>query len=117
MTTREYFQAVLDAHLSEDMDNASRELIAKLDARNEKRKTTETKDQKAAKERRQLVLDFLVNHQGEVFTRDAIAAAIGVTDTQVSSACKTLIENDTIAKTTVKVDKARKVGYYYPVEE
>ena len=32
MTTREYFQAVLDAHISEEMDEASRILIGKLDA-------------------------------------------------------------------------------------
>jgi len=117
MTTREYFQAVLDAHLSEDMDNASISFIQKLDDRNAKRKTTETKEQKAVKERRQLVLDFLVDHQGEVFTRDAIAAALNITAGQVTSACGSLVNDGTINKAEVKVDKARKVGYTYPVEE
>ena len=31
MTTREYFQAVLDAHISDEMDAASTQLIQKLD--------------------------------------------------------------------------------------
>ena len=31
MTTREYFQAVLDAHISDPMDEASRQFIQKLD--------------------------------------------------------------------------------------
>ena len=31
MTTREYFQTVLDAHLSDEMDAASTTLLKKLD--------------------------------------------------------------------------------------
>ena len=116
MTTREYFQAVLDAHISADMDEASRILIDKLDARNAKRKTTETKEQKAAKERVQAVLDFLCDRQGESFTRDAIAEAIGATPSQVTAACKGLVADGTVIKAEAKIDKTRKVVYTYPAE-
>ena len=117
MTTREYFQAVLDAHISADMDEASRILIDKLDARNAKRKTTETKEQKAAKERVQAVLTFLCDHQGESFTRDAIAKAIKATPSQVTAACKGLVADSTIIKAEAKIAKGRKVVYTYPTEE
>lgn len=116
MTTREYFQAVLDAHISADMDEASRILISKLNARNAKRKTTETKEQKAAKERTQAVLDFLCDHQGEPFTRDQIAEALSITPGQVTAACKPIVADGTVVKSEAKIDKARKVVYTYPVE-
>ena len=109
MTTREYFQNVLDAHISDEMDNASKILIQKMDEKNAKRKNTETKEQKASKERRQNVLDFLMAHKGEQFTRDAIAEAIGVTPSAVSSACTRL--GDAVTKAEVKIDKVRRVVY------
>ena len=56
MTSRDYFNAVLNAHISDEMDAASTEFIARLDARNEKRKSTETKDKREARERQRIVL-------------------------------------------------------------
>ena len=49
MTTREYFTAVLNAHISDEMDAASRTLIEKLDAKNAKRASTESKEKKEVK--------------------------------------------------------------------
>ena len=112
MTSREYFQAVLDAHISADMDEASRILIDKLDARNAKRKTIETKEKKAAKERVQAVLSFLRDHQGEFFTRDAIAKAIGITESQVSAACWGPVADGTVIRGKAK----SKVVYTIPAE-
>lgn len=111
MTTREYFQTVLDAHLSEEMDNASRTLIQKLDEKNAKRKATPTKQQKEASARSGLVLGFFQNHPDEVFTRDAIAEAVGITPAQVTAACKAL--GDNVAKSEAKIDKVRRVVYQY----
>ena len=108
MTTREYFQTVLDAHISDEMDAASRTLIQKMDEKNAKRKTTETKEQKASKSRRQSVLDFLNAHKGEQFTRDAIAEAVGISPTQATAACTRL---DNVTKSEVKIDKVRRVVY------
>lgn len=116
MTTREYFQTVLDAHISEAMDKASVELIAKLDARNEKRKT-DSKPKKEAAARRSSVLDFLCDNKGKQFTRDQIAEAVGLTPTQVTGACKPIVDDGTIKKDVVLIDKARKVVYSYLIEE
>lgn len=113
MTTREYFTAVLNAHVSEELDTVSAEFIARLDAKNAKRKTTDTKDKREARERKQAVLDFLCGHQGEQFTRDQIAEAVGITPAQASAACKPLVECDAITKGK----DARRMVYSYPVEE
>ena len=108
MTTREYFQNVLDAHISAEMDAASAELMAKLDARNEKRKGADTKAKRESAERRAAVLDFLKSNEG-AFTRDAIAEATGLTVGQVTAACKGL--GDAVSKTEIKIEKAKKIAY------
>jgi len=108
MTTREYFQTVLDAHLSEDMDAASLKLIASLDARNEKRKSADSKAKRETADRKTAVLEFLKANEGQ-FTRDEIAAATGLSVGQVTAACKGL--GDAVTKAEVKIDKARKVVY------
>lgn len=113
MTTREYFQAVLDAHISDSMDEASRILIQKLDEKNAKRKTTPTKEQKEASARRGLVLDFFQNHPEKMVTRDDIAEAVSVTPAQVTAACKVLLAEDSITKSEAKIDKVRRVVYQY----
>ena len=110
MTSREYFQNVLNANISDEMNQMSQTLIQRLDAKNAKRKTTQSKDQKAAAERRDMVLKFLQTHEG-VFTRDEIAAEVGIESTKVTGACSALLKGGLIQKSEVKVDKSRKVAY------
>ena len=114
MTTREYFTAVLNAHISDEMDAASRTLIEKLDAKNAKRASTESKEKKEAAARRNAVLEFLQAHKGQVFSRDAIAVATGVSPAAVSSAVKALGEQ--VTKTEIKENKAKRVAYTIPAE-
>ena len=108
MTSREYFQTVLNAHLSAEMDELSVKMIERLDAKNAKRKTTPSKEQIAAAERREAVRAFLME-QDEPATRDVIAAALNIKPGEASAACKAL--GEIVTKTEVKVDKARKVAY------
>jgi DNA-binding response OmpR family regulator len=109
ITARQYFQNVLDAHLSEDMDKLSVKFIAGLDARNEKRKSADSKEKREVRARRDSVLQYLTEHKGESFTRDQIAEAVGISGAAVSSACKAL--GDAVCKAEVKIDKARRVVY------
>lgn len=115
MTTREYFTAVLNAHLSDEMDAASKTLLQKLDEKNAKRASADSKEKKEAAARRQAVLAFLQAHKGEVFTRDAIAEATGVSPAAVSSAVKALGEQ--VSKTEIKVDKTKRVAYTIPADD
>jgi Fic family protein len=110
MTYREYFNAVLNANISDEMNEVSVEFLSKLDSRNEKRKTVVTKDKAEAASRRDMVLGFLKENEGS-FTRDEIAVAIGITPNQVTGACTTLVNEGKVNKTEVKVDKSRKVAY------
>lgn len=108
MTSREYFQTVLNAHISAEMDELSVKMIERLDAKNAKRKTTPSKEQIAAAERREAVRAFLME-QDEPVTRDVIAEALNIKVGEASAACKAL--GEIVTKTEVKVDKARKVAY------
>lgn len=111
MTTREYFQAVLDAHISDSMDEASRILIQKLDDKNTKRKATPTKEQREAADRVDSVRNFFQTNPHEVCTRDSIAAQLNITPGQVTAACKVLLARGVITKSEAKIDKTKRVVY------
>ena len=110
MTTREYFQAVLDAHLSDEMDAASTTLLKKLDERNEKRKSADTKAKQETAARRATVLAFLKSNEGQ-YTRDAIAAGTGLSAGQCQSAALALCGEGLVKKDEVKIDKAKRTVY------
>lgn len=110
MTTREYFQAVLDAHLSDDMDAASTTLLKKLDDRNEKRKSADSKAKQETTARKATVLKFLQENAGQ-HTRDAIAAGTGLTACQCQSAALALCGEGKADKAEVKIDKAKRTVY------
>ena len=108
MTTREFYQAVVDNKIDADVLSKAQELIDALDAKNAKRKTTPTKEQKEAAARREAVLAFL-KEQTEPVTRDTIAGVLGISPAQATAACKAL--GDAVTKTEVKVDKSKKIAY------
>lgn len=115
MTTREYFQAVLDAHISDSMDEVSRQFIQKLDEKNAKRKATPTKEQREAAQRVLLVEGFFEKHNpDEFFTRDDIAAATGMKPAEATAACITLVGMGKVVRGEAKIGKARRVVYSVP---
>ena len=117
MTTREFYVAVADSDVGEELITKAQELIAALDAKNAKRKSTPTKEQKEAATRAQAVLDFFYDHQDTPFTRDKIAEALGITPGQVTAACKGLVAENMVIKSEAKIDKSKKVVYTMPHEE
>lgn len=125
MTTREFYAAVLDladtgaatdpsmtfgGKSVVDISNKASELIAALDARNEKRKSTESKEKKEAAARREQVLHFLTENEG-AFTREQIAEAVGFEPSKVTGACTALVKEGLVSKSKVKVDKTEKMAY------
>ena len=108
MTTREFYQAVADSDVGEELITKAQELIAALDAKNAKRKTTPTKEQKEAAVRRETVLAFLKG-QTEPVTRDTIAAGLGISPAQATAACKAL--GDAVTKLEAKIGKSKKIVY------
>lgn len=113
MTNREFYTSIINYLDGQDMDcEAVRQFavdaLSKLDERNEKRKSTESKEKKEAAARRDAVLAFLKG-QTEPVTRDTIAGVLDMTPAQASAACKSL--GDMVVKVEIKVGKTRKVAY------
>lgn len=108
MTNREFYQSVIDGKITDETLTKATELLQKLDASNEKRKSADSKEKQETAARRETVLKFLQDNPGE-FTRDAIAEQTGLTPGQVSSACKSLGES--VKKSETKIDKARRIVY------
>ena len=110
MTIREYYQNVLDANISDEMNTATKTLIAKMDERNEKRKSADSKAKREVAARHEVVLNFLKSNEGE-FTRDDIAQACGITVGQAQYAALVLVGSGIAKKNEVKVDKTKRVVY------
>lgn len=110
MTNREFYLSIINNTVTDETVNKASELLAALDARNEKRKGTESKEKKEAAERRNIVLAFLKENEG-AFTRDQIAFKVDMDPSKVSGACTTLVKSGLVTKSEVKVEKSRKVAY------
>ena len=65
MTAREFYSAVIEANISDEMNEKAQELITALDIKNDKRKTNGTKQQKANTEIKEQILTALENNEIE----------------------------------------------------
>ena len=118
MTNREFYQSVVDlinaqpvTSLTPEQDALlakAQELIAKLDATNAKRSSAESKEKQAVAARREAVLNALTT---EPITAADLAAKIGITEGQASSALTFFFKDGKCDKTEVKVGKSRKMAY------
>lgn len=110
MTTREFLNAVIEGKVDASVIDKAKSMLVSLDARNEKRKSTESKEKKEAAARRELVLNFLTENEG-AFTREQIAEAVGFEPSKVTGACTALVKEGLVSKSKVKVDKTEKMAY------
>ena len=92
MTNREFYTAIIEASVSEDITAKAKEELAKLDVRNAKR--SEAKATKNA----------------EAFAE--IATAIDVSTAKVSPRCKALVESGKVVEVDVKTKSGMRKGYY-----
>lgn len=127
VTSREFFQAVLDAseflnasnaeatfgsnHMTaEDLRVFAESAISKLDVRNEARKAKPSKDSLESAARRQAVREFFeAAGNCQFFDRDAVAEALGITPGQATAAMTALVK----AEVLVKVEGKGKVKTAY----
>jgi hypothetical protein len=70
MTAREFYMAVIEANISDEMTEKATELIEALDSKNAKRKETGTKQQKANTEIKEIILTALENNEIETLENE-----------------------------------------------
>lgn len=110
MTTREFYLAVIEAGISDELTTKAHDLIAGMDSRNEKRKSEDSKEKKEVAARKEAVLTFLKSGTSAL-TRDQIAEATGLTPGQVTSACSAFVREGIVTKSETKIDKKVKTVY------
>ena len=124
MTTREFYLSVLDmadtASATDpsmtfggqsvvDLSAKATQMLAALDAKNEKAKARPKKENAEVADRRAKVVKFF-EENGDEYTADEVAEQTGLTAPQVASAVRTM--GETIIKGKRKIDsKHSKVTY------
>lgn len=120
MTTREFLNDVLslcalftdqpaDCVSIEDVSTKATELLAAMDAKNEKAKARPKKENVDVTARRAQVAEFFLSNDGE-FTADEVAERTGLSAPQVASAVRSM--GEAVTKGKRKIDsKHSKVTY------
>jgi predicted transcriptional regulator len=101
MTNRDFYTAVINANINDELTNFAKSEIAKLDARNDKRRNTMTKEQKANEDIKITIADF-IGDKSDVVASD-IAKGLALSTQKVSALCKQMVENGVLAVSEVKI--------------
>lgn len=102
MTNREFLTAVINGTVSANEIDFAKAEIAKLDARNDKRRNTLSKEQEANVERKALIVEVLKNSPRPLLA-SVIAADTSLSTQRVSALCKQLVDEGKIKVADVKI--------------
>ena len=108
MTQREFFNAVINGTVTEEMVQFATESIAKLDARNAKRASTESKTQK---ENAPLIAKIATLLTSEPKLASELASEMGISPQKAGALAKK-VEGVSVCDVKVK-GKGTQKGYYF----
>jgi predicted transcriptional regulator len=115
MTMRDFLTAVVEDKLNDEMLDYAREAIKKLDARNEKRRNTESKTAKANAPIKAEILAYVEGSHPAIASE--IAKALNITTQKASALCRQLVDEGTLVSGETKIPKKGKVkAYTLPTE-
>lgn len=110
MTNREFYTAIIaNPNVAQDIKDYAQGEIDKLDARNDKRKNTQTKAQKENEGIMTSILSYLAN--GSAVASD-IGTAMGVSTQKASALCGLLVKDGKVTVADVKVKGKGTVKQY-----
>jgi len=115
MTNREFYKAVIEANISEDITKFAQESIDKLDSKNEKRKNTQTKTQKENEGVKVAIVECLTTNGAMVAS--VIAEKVGISTQKASALCKILVEEGKVAVADIKVKNKGTLKQYSVVAD
>jgi predicted transcriptional regulator len=107
MTNREFFEAIKNGIMNEEVQEHATAEIEKMNARNEKRATTPSKTAIANEPIKLKIIEFLTEKNEQILT-SVIGEAVGISTAKASALCKQLSEDGKIAGEEVKVPKIGK---------
>ena len=116
MTNREFFKAIANGTITAEVIAKATEELSKLDARNEKRRNTETENDKANAEIAKDIIKFL-SENGATLSAD-IAKALNLSSSKVNGVAKIMVDNGELVSAKVKVKgKGERTQYSLPETE
>lgn len=110
MTNREFYKAVIEAKINDELTAHAEKEIEKLDARNEKRSTTMSKKQRENVEIKKSILAVL--SVDKVKTANEVGVECGISTNKASALLHQLVLDKVAIGTDVKVPKKGKVKGY-----
>ena len=117
ITQREFFAGIVEgATITTEQAAFAVEAIAKLDKRNEKRKTTPSKTAIANEPIKAKIVEFLADKTEPIPASD-IAAALEITTQKASALCRQLVEGGALVVTDKKVKGKGAVKAYATAPE
>jgi len=109
MLNRDFYKAVIEAKISDEVTAHAEDAIAKMDARNEKRASTPSKTAIANAPLKQAIVEMLAN--GGKFASE-VGTALEVSTQKASSLLVQLQNDGVIEAVEVKVPKKGKSKFY-----
>ena len=110
MTNREFYTAIMNGTMTDEVKNHAAEAIAKLDERNQKRSSKPSKTQLENEPVKTAIIDYLTVHGGAVAAD--IAAEVDITTQKASALCRQLVESGRLTVEEVKIPKKGKCKKY-----
>ena len=110
MTRRDFYNAVINANFNDDATEFAKAEIAKLDATNEKRKSTPSKTA-VANEPIKANIVKLLNEHGTMCAAD-VGGMLEITTQKASALLRQLVEAEALVAEEKKVPKKGAVKFY-----
>ena len=110
MTNREFYTAIMNGTMTDEVKSHAAEAIAKLDERNQKRSSKPSKTQLENEPVKTAIIDYLTVHGGAVAAD--IAAEVDITTQKASALCRQLVESGILTVEEVKIPKKGKCKKY-----
>lgn len=110
MTNREFYTAIMNGTMTDEVKSHAAEAITKLDERNQKRSSKPSKTQLENEPVKTAIIDYLTAHGGAVAAD--IAAEVDITTQKASALCRQLVENGRLTVEEVKIPKKGKCKKY-----
>ena len=115
MTNRDFYTAIIDnPNVADDLKAFAQAEIDKLDARNDKRKNTQTKTQKENESVMNAILEYLTANGSDVAS--SIGSALSISTQKASALCKLLTDSGKLTVADVKVKGKGTLKQYTIVE-
>lgn len=111
MTSREFYVMVSNGTMNEEVMGFAAEAIAKMDARNEARKSTLSKTAAANIPIKEAIVTHLTEC-GEALTETDLGLALGVTHNKAGSLARQLVAEGRLTAEEVKIPKVGKRKAY-----